>query len=68
MNQEKILKLQYLATQGRKNGLRHGQALMNALWEVSPETYAIVKETAGDCFYDDSRISLFWEAISYEGE
>lgn len=64
MNQEKILSLNSIAAQHRKNGLRHGQSLMNALWEVSPELYAVVKNSPADCFYQDEKIDAFWKLIS----
>lgn len=60
---EKLLKIQKLAQQHERNGLRRGQSLMNALWEVAPEVYAEINQTDADCFYVDSLVNDCWQEI-----
>lgn len=40
--------------------LREGQALMNALNLCHPGVYEAITGTDADCFYDDSRIPIFY--------
>lgn len=41
-----------------------GQALMNALADIDPALYRKITGTDADCFYLDSHIPAFWEAVS----
>lgn len=45
-------------------GFRIGQALMNALHEISTQIYAEIVDTEYDCFYDSSLIFKFFTRIS----
>lgn len=47
----------------RATDQRHGQAMMNALARVSMDLYSIISGTEADCFYQDSKIPAFKEAI-----
>jgi len=44
---------------------RPGQAYMNSLYELAPKHYAIIEQTPADCFYDDSKIHLLLEKLSW---
>lgn len=48
------------------NQYRVGQALMNALGEISPRLYREITATDADCFYVDSKIIKFIEKIIIE--
>ena len=47
--------------------LRMGQALMNNLYLHDPVTYRELCNTKVDCFYEDSRIPIFWESLTNRG-
>lgn len=48
-------------------GLRKGQSLMNALWDVSPDAHAFVHVNRElDCFYNDDKIPAFCQAVGIE--
>ena len=38
--------------------LRHGQSIMNVLYNVRPDLYKNITQTDLDCFYDDSTIQF----------
>lgn len=44
--------------------LREGQSLMVALHIVKPDWYRIIIQTKSDCFYQDDKISNFWDKIA----
>jgi hypothetical protein len=46
---------------------RVGQKYMTALYRVNPDLYVEVSYTSGDCFYDDSKIPVFWDFINIRG-
>jgi hypothetical protein len=52
----------------RKNHpeLRHGQTVMNLLYEFWPEKYTDVKGTDLDCFYDESKTEPLLESLKKE--
>lgn len=52
-------KLCRLANLGMSNGLRKGQAYMNALAQIDMNLYRAITGTDDDPFYDDSKIPLF---------
>jgi len=39
--------------------LRHGQALMNTLWDLHREVYNHISGTSADPFYDDTKVDFF---------
>ena len=53
-------KLNRLAAQHKRNGLRMGQSLMNALWELYPQIYSEITGTESDPFYNDKLIENFY--------
>lgn len=65
MNTQLLVEVDALAKCMMQNGphLRHGQALMNALHECSPETYDKISCTDADCFYIDAAIEKFYQHI-----
>lgn len=40
----------------REYGERKGQALMNALWDISPDTYHAVMDEGMDPFYSENPV------------
>ena len=48
---------------GKNHGLRRGQALMNALYTLSPVTYNAISGTEADCFYDDNKIPKLFQQL-----
>ena len=44
--------------------LREGQSIMNALFEVNPILYKEISGSEFDCFYDDTKISAFWNKLA----
>lgn len=40
---------------------REGQMIMNALFTVRPDLYRMVTNTENDPFYDDNRVTQFWD-------
>ena len=57
----------YRQEKAGKGALRTGQAIMNALHEVSPDLAARVPEEV-DPFYQDSLIPAFWDWFYEETE
>jgi hypothetical protein len=43
----------------QKSGLRMGQSLFNALYEIDGELANKIRGTNDDCFHDDSKILRF---------
>ena len=54
-----VLMYQQFISHVTRPGIRRGQAWMNALNDVSPETYKLLTGTDADCFYDDRKIETF---------
>lgn len=48
------------------NSMRQGQALMWALRDIDSAIYSKIVNSAADCFYDDSKIPAFFEALQHE--
>lgn len=46
--------------------LRHGQSLMNVLFEVWPDKYREITGTEHDCFYDDAVAPLTLNKLKVE--
>jgi hypothetical protein len=44
--------------------LREGQSLMNSLFDVNPILYKEITGSEFDCFYDDKKISAFWNKLA----
>ena len=44
--------------------LREGQSLMVALFEVNCILFREITDTDADCFYDDKKISAFWNKLA----
>jgi hypothetical protein len=46
--------------------IRVGQSLMLALQFCNPRLYGMFVGTLADCFYADSKIEQFWDAVAAE--
>ena len=46
--------------------LRQGQKLMAALGDIDMGLYRKISGTPADCFYNDSAIPAFWDAVIKE--
>lgn len=54
---------QYRYLKQHHSDLRTGQAYMNALSAVRPDVYEKIINTEADCFYQDSRLGVFFLTI-----
>ncbi len=48
----------------KSQGMRDGQALMNALFTLDRELYDKIQGSDSDPFYDDAKLDKFWTAFS----
>lgn len=44
--------------------LRHGQAMMNALFYENREVYEMIQPTESNCFYEDKKIPAFLSKLA----
>lgn len=58
----------YIRHQTSSEGIRRGQAWMNALAEVDFDLYAEVTGTEADCFYNDNKIDAFKQRVFRTGD
>jgi hypothetical protein len=43
---------------------RHGQAHFNGVHAIAPEIADVIRGTEADPFYDDSRVTAFWQRVA----
>lgn len=65
LTQKQIDSLMDQAKVYKKKGLREGQSLMNALFDIDPDLYREISSLDYcDPFYDDKKICAFWDKLT----